>query len=207
MGTSQSTTTDPPETLEDAEREAARIGKENADPDAPPAKPKRVRKPGKTRPRKAPADKAPRTTRAAPLAKRLEDFIGGIGLMVLIVNARDGQLILAGAPKQAAALDALAKENQTVRNALERLLAVSIYGQLAAAFAPTLLGIAANHGAVPPIVGMLVAPPAAPDAQPGAGFGGLDLAGLTEMAAMFTQPAGGDDDGPGVPVGRIVGVG
>lgn len=191
-----------PATLDDARDQAART-------DDPPEKEKRKRPAGKTRARKPAADAAPRTPRPPALKKRLEDFIVSAGAMLILVNARDGQLVIAGAPAQAAALDALAKDNAAVRRALDRLLTVSVYGQLVAAFAPTMLGLAVNHGMVPPAVASIAGaalaptPPAADDAGPLDFLRDLtadDVAGITELANSMM---GG---GAGVPVGRIVGM-
>lgn len=205
--------TDPaPETLDDARAQAAKTDAAAA-ADAPPAPAKRKRAPGKTRARKTPspandaAPTSPRPPRGVSLERRLEEFITAGGAMLLIVNARDGQAVIAGAPSQARALGALAKENPAVKRALEKLLTVSVYGQLLAAFAPTVLTIAANHGAVPPIVASLAgaalaptpAPPAGADAPAGEG---LDLASLGALAASLV--GGGGD---GAPFGAVVGMG
>lgn len=189
-----------PETLDDARRQAAAL----AGGDAPRAK----RAPRKRAPRKrAPAgDKAPTGGARPPaLKKQIEDSITALGAVLLLFNPADAQCIIAGAPQQAAALDALAKKNPAVRRALELLLTASVYGQLIAAFAPTVLGIAANHGKVPPLVAGIVGAtlsgtPAGPTAE-----SPLDLATIASMAAMFTGE-GGDSDA-GAPFGRIVGVG
>lgn len=206
-------TLDAPESLDDARDQADAIAA--AEPAPADAKPKRTRAPRKRAPRaRAPkADKAPRTPpatkRPTSLRAQLEESIAGIGLLVFVVNQADGQLIIAGAPKQARALDQLAKENPAVRGALERLLRTSTYAQLAMAFAPTLLGIAANHGLVPPMVGAIAglanSSPAAGDGAtpeapgPAAGVDLTDLAGLAGLAAMFD----GGNDGP--PFGVVAG--
>lgn len=187
-----------PESLDDARAQADAIRA-----DEPPAKAKRVRKPRTRKPRAAGADTAPRAVRPTSLKAQLKDTITTIGTMVLFLSPADGQAIIAGAPAQADALDALAKKNPAVRRALEGLLTASVYGQLIAAFAPTVLTIAANHGKVPPVVaslaGAAMAPPAAPEPDANGG-GALDLAALATMAAGM---AGGD----GAPFGRIVGLG
>lgn len=207
------TTMDAPATLDEARDQADAIA-----PPAPPtpdAKPKRTRKPRPSRARKPRTDKAPRasTPRATSLRAQLEEAITGVGFVVSIANQHDGRLIMEGAHRQAVALDALAKENPAVRAALARLLTTSVYAQLAMAFAPTLLGIAANHGMVPPIVGALAgmatspapAPAPAPDATATDPFAGVDLTGvspadLDELARAFA-PGGGD----GVPRGVVAG--
>lgn len=192
-----------PETLDAARDQAARN-------DAPP---KRKRPAGKTRARKPRTDAAPRAPRALSLKKRLEDFIVSAGAMLMLVNAADGQVVIAGAPAQAAALDSLAKENPAVRRALDRLLTVSVYGQLVAAFAPTLLGLAANHGMVPQAVANIAGAAFAHDDAP------ADAAPANPLLAMFDNLT--DEDlaaaaelvgslnggGTGVPVGRVVGMG
>lgn len=209
----------PPVDLADARDKAAAIAA-----DEPPTKPKRTRtrKPRATKPRAPKADTPPRSTSPRPpaLRKRLEDSITTLGALLLLVNPTDGQLVIAGAAKQAAALDAIAKDNPAVRRALERMLTASVYGQLAAAFAPTLLGIAANHRMLPaPINGLVAmatapaAPAPSPDASATDGPTPLDLGAMLNtfgpmFAAMTTPPAGGDEDGgAGVPRGSVVGVG
>lgn len=174
--------------------------------------PKRKRAPRKRAPRKR-ADAAPRAPRAPALKGRIESFLVSAGALVLLFNPRDGQAIIAGAPKQAAALDQLAKENPAVKRALERMLTASVYGQLVAAFAPTVLTIAANHGAVPPIVAQLVgagmgastpAPADGDDAGDDAAsamFAGIDPADLANLAASMMGA------GDGAPRGVVVGMG
>lgn len=201
---------EPPASLDDARDQAARAGAADEVP-----KPKRRRPAGKTRPRKTRADSAPRATsatpRQAPLKRRLADAITTVGAMLLLISPADGALIIAGAEKQAAALDALAREQPAVKRALERLLTASVYGQLLAAFAPTLLGLAANHSMLPTSVNGLVQMVTAPrksanaDDAPAADF---SLADLTQLATTFgpmMAAAGGANDGS--PFGAVVGVG
>lgn len=201
----------PPVDLADARDKAAAIAADEA-----PTKPKRTRtrKARAAKPRAPKADTAPRSTSPRPpaLRKRLEDSITTLGALLLLVNPTDGQLIIAGAAKQAAALDAIAKDNPAVKRALERMLTASVYGQLAAAFAPTLLGIAANHRLLPaPINGLVaMATTPAPATSAGATDGPpIDLGAMLGMfgAMTTTPPAGGDDDGAGIPRGSVVGVG
>lgn len=208
------TTTDAPRDLDEAREQADAIAAaEPAISSTPDAKPKRTRA-KRTRAPRARADRKPRTTpskpRATSLAKQLEEAIAGIGLLVYVVNSADGALIMQGAPRQAAALDALAKENPAVRAALERLLRTSVYAGLAMAFAPTLLGIAANHGMVPPIVGALAGmantstPAGSTAGKPETAdpFAGVDL---TAVAAMFAPPPpDASGEGEGVPYGHVV---
>lgn len=195
------TDTGAPASLDEAREQADAIDNAAAPPaPEPDAKPKRARAPRKRAPRKrAPASdrkpRAPRSSSTTPALKpQLEQAITGIGFAVFLVNQRDGQLILDGAARQAAALDALARENPAVRDALLRMMRTSVYAQLAMAFAPTLIGIAANHGMVPAIVGQLVglatSSPASGEADPTpadplAGVEQLvDLAGLAGMGGV-----------------------
>lgn len=198
-----------PESIEEAREQAEAIRV-----DEPPARAKRVRKSRARKPGTAPrADAAPRGPRAPSLKTQLRDLITSVGAMLMLANAADGQAVIAGAAAQADALDALAKKNPAVRRALEGLLTASVYGQLIAAFAPTVLTIAANHGKVPPLVagmvGAALQPTAAesassstgPTSSPADPFAGVDLDALAQMASSLM--GGGD----GVPlVGRVVGM-
>lgn len=222
-----STATAPaPTSLDDARDQAAQIAGEPAaaTPPAADVKPRRARPAGKTRkraPRKPAADRAPRTPPApsrASLKAQIEEAITGVGFVVSVVNLNDGQLIMQGAKRQAAALDALAKENPAVRDALTRMLKTSVYAQLAMAFAPTLLGIAGNHGLVPPIVGQLAgmattAPGggSAPVPGPGDPLAGVDLtdvdpADAAALIAMFAGAPNAPEGGDGAPRGVVTGI-
>ncbi len=220
MTSTATRTADAPRDLDEAREQADAIAAAAepgiSSPPEPDAKPKRTRT-RKPRPSRARTDRAPRATkpRAAALRVQLEEAITGVGLLVFVVNQPDGQLIMAGAARQAAALDALAKENPAVRAALERLLRTSVYAGLAMAFAPTLLGIAANHNLVPPIVGAIAGmansstPAGSTAGKPEAAdpLAGVDL---TNLAAMFAPtPAAPTPDATegseGVPYGVVAG--
>lgn len=195
-----------PATLDEARAQADALDETPSpkmrEPDAPDARPKRTRAPRKRAPRKPAADRKPRAPAASAslpaLRVQLEQAITGIGLAVFIVNQRDGQLIMDGAKPQSLALESLAKENPAVRDALLKLMKTSVYAQLAMAFAPTVLGLAANHGMVPPIIGMLVGanPPAQkyePDGPSTDPFAGVDLNDLARAMG-----------GEGATFGRVV---
>lgn len=214
-------TTDAPRDLDEAREQADAIAPPAATPPAD-AKPKRTRAPRKRAPRKrTTADRAPRasTPRATSLRAQLEEAITSIGFVVMVFNANDGRLIMEGAKRQAAALDALAKENPAVRAALSRLLTTSVYAGLAMAFAPTLLGIAANHNIVPPLVAQLAGaattpPPAsgeagepeASDPLAGVDLTNVDPAEAAALLSMFAASQGAPEgESDGVPRGIVTG--
>lgn len=102
-----------------------------------------------------------KTTTSAPrkatLETRLNDSITTLGMIVAGVGGMtspavqaDGVLVIQHAPNLASALDTVAKNDPRVARALERMLTVGTYGVLLAAVTPLALGIAANHGIVPP---------------------------------------------------------
>lgn len=108
--------------------------------------------------KREPKDKAPRAPRPArskPLKPRLLEAIGGVGLVVSVVHAGDGQAILAGAENLAGALDNLAQENDAVKRALEAALTGSAWGGVIIATAAIALPIMANHGMVPEQLGAM----------------------------------------------------
>lgn len=157
----------PPLSLADA---AAQADATKPADDPPPPKPAAGKKSSTPRKRKrttAPRDRAPAAPRPAALERRIRDFIESIGALVLIANVADGTLIVMGAEQQAAALNSLANENATVKRALETMLAASAWGAVVTAFAPTLIGIAANHGALPAPLTTLFGGNGAPGPGPG----------------------------------------
>lgn len=108
------------------------------------------------------ADSKPKSSKPTPrrdsLEKRLSGSIAGIGTMVLVSGTvsgsaavqADGELIVAHAPHIAQALDKVAKDNPRVAAALESMLTAGVWSGLGVALLPVALGIAANHGAIPP---------------------------------------------------------
>lgn len=110
-------------------------------------------------------DKAPSSSRSSSSSKRqaalntrLTDALVGLGLGVRGIGAvtgselldADGVLIVKQGPAIGDALTRVAEQDPKVRAALERVLTVSVYGQLLSAVLPLAVGIAANHGMVPP---------------------------------------------------------
>lgn len=141
------------------------------------------------------ADKAPKAgktsaPRKASLETRLTGNLVTLGTVIAATGGMtspavtaDGVLICQHAPNVAAALDKIAKDDPRVAAALERMLTVGTWSGLVAAMLPLVLGIAANHGAIPAgIAGLLGGAPAdpatmaglglVPDAPAGAAFGG-----------------------------------
>jgi hypothetical protein len=134
--------------------------------DTAPAAPRRRGRP------KGSTDKAPRTT-AAPrarksttpnLEKRLASSLTTLGTVGCLVSPADGMVVIQGVPALAAALAKLADENPAVRANLERMLTAGAWSGVIAAVLPIVLGILANHGAIPPhLAAMLGAGPAPAD--------------------------------------------
>lgn len=148
-----------------AKRPTTRAGR-RAQAAAKKATPKAETKPSST------AKPAPRR---ASLEVRLAGSIAGLGTSVVIAGAMtspavqaDGMLIVEHSGNIATALDKLAKDNPNVAVALERMLTAGAYAGLITALTPVLLGIAANHGALPPgVLAMLTQQPEADQAPAG----------------------------------------
>lgn len=133
--------------------------------DTPPASPKR-----RGRPPKAAADKAPRaTTRTARksttpnLEKRLASSLTTLGTLGCLVSPADGMVVVQGVPALAAALAKLADENPAVRANLERMLTAGAWSGVIAAVVPMVIGIMANHGAIPPAMAQMFGAPTPPE--------------------------------------------
>lgn len=118
------------------------------------------------------ADRAPRSSgpskpRTKPLADRIEGFYTTIGVGVgLALGQTDGMVIVANARSCAEAWSKAAASNPRIAEAWERILGVSVMGELLMAHAPIALTLAANHGMVPPgVAGMVPGgmEPTAPD--------------------------------------------
>lgn len=123
-------------------------------PPMEPVEPVDPPKRGPGRPRKAAADKAPRTAtpkpRVASLEARLTGSLTTVGAVVGMVSMPDGLVLVEGAPPLAAALAKLAQENPAVKQGLERMLTAGAWSAVIAAAVPIAAGIAANHGMIPP---------------------------------------------------------
>lgn len=120
---------------------------------------------------KASNDKKPAgtTPRKATLETRLAGSLTTLGVavsmgggMVSPAFVADGVLICEHAAAVAKALDKVAQDQPHVKAALERMLTAGVYSSLVAALLPIAVGIAANHGAIPPHLAAMfgVAPPA-----------------------------------------------
>lgn len=142
-------------------------------PDVLPEKPKAERKPRAPR-----APRAPRTPRAAGTrAKRLDIASNmtqlyaavGIGLSMVpspqavghepgvTVTAATGLALAEHAEACGQAWAKAADESPAVRDALEKLLTVSVWGAVISAHVPIILSAAAAAGAIPPALGAMLA--------------------------------------------------
>ncbi len=116
------------------------LGADSVAPDAAPKPEKRARaKSAKPTPKRTPGVKP-------NLRDPIRDQITQLGVIVGVFNAADGQAIINGAEAQADALQHAAEQNDRVRAALQSMLQSSVWAQLFAAFMPTVLAIAMNHG-------------------------------------------------------------
>lgn len=127
---------------------------------------------------KAAPDKSPKATskptpRRASLESRLAGSIASLGTSVAVAGAvagdavvQDGLLIVQSAPALAGALDKIARDNPAIAASLERMLTAGVWSGLVVALLPLLVGIAGNHGLIPPQLAALLAAgePAPPDA-------------------------------------------
>lgn len=125
---------------------------------------------------KAPKTGKPSAPRKASLETRLTGNLITLGTVIAATGGMtspavtaDGVLICQHAPNVAAALDKIAKDDPRVAAALERMLTVGTWSGLVAAMLPLVLGIAANHGAIPPGIASLLG--ATPDADAAASLG------------------------------------
>lgn len=106
----------------------------------PDAKPKQA----KANPRRASLE-----TRLTGSLTTLGTVVAATGTMVSPAVQADGVLIVAHAPGVAAALDKVAKDDPRVAAALEKMLTAGVWSGLIAALLPLMVGMAANHGAIP----------------------------------------------------------
>lgn len=115
--------------------------------------------------------KAPGTAgRATPLQGRLQEAIGGVGILVCLLNEIDGLAIIEGAERLSIALDKAAKQNPAVKRTLEAVLTGSVWGEVAFAAGAIALPIGVNHGMIPAgLVGRLPGFVEVPYAENGAG--------------------------------------
>jgi hypothetical protein len=114
------------------------------------------------------------TPRRAPLETRLTDSLIALGAAIAAAGGvgagqavqADGVLVIQHAPDVAKALSDVAKDDPRIAAALERMLTVSVWGGLFAALLPLGIGIAANHGAVPPHIAAMLTGGQVPDFPP-----------------------------------------
>lgn len=106
----------------------------------------------------APSGPAVKGGRATKLEKQLAETLTSLGVVVYAFDQFDGQTIIEGAPRLAASLDNLARQNPTVKATLERMLAGSAYGAVAASLGSILVPILAHHGLLPALPGILPPP-------------------------------------------------
>lgn len=145
---------------------------------------------------KGKSDKAPSSTprpRRSDLETRLTTSLATLGTGLVAAGsmtspavAADGILVIRQAPDVSKALADLAKNDPRVAAALERMLTVGTYGALVAAVAPLMIGIAANHGAIPAHV---------------AGMVGVELPDPSELFGQPVDPTGDTFD-PSPPNGQ-----
>lgn len=114
------------------------------------------------------------TPRKANLETRLTGSLVTLGTVTAVSGgmvspafAQDGVLITEHAASIASALAKVADDQPQVKAALERMLTAGVWSGLVAAMLPLVVGIAANHGAIPPhLAAMLGATVPEPPAQP-----------------------------------------
>lgn len=120
----------------------------------------RAKKSTSTDARPKPATSAPRKatleTRLTGSLVSLGTVVAASGAMVSPALTADGVLICQHAPHVAAALDKVAQNDPRVKAALEKMLTAGVWSGLVAAMLPLVVGIAANHGAIPPHVAALL---------------------------------------------------
>lgn len=140
----------PPKPDEAPKRPTTRAGRKAA------AEAAKARKAGAGKADTSPKSTAPKP-RKASLETRLTESLVTLGVVIAATGGasgspihHDGVLITEHAASVAKALADVAKSNPAVAAALERMLTVGTWSGLIAALLPLALGIAANHGAVPP---------------------------------------------------------
>lgn len=101
---------------------------------------------------------SPATGRKAPLQGRLQEAIGGMGVMIALVNEVDGLAIIQGAERLSTALDKAAQQSPAVRRTLEAVLTGGVWAEVAFASGAIIVPIALNHGLVPASIGGAVFP-------------------------------------------------
>lgn len=92
------------------------------------------------------------------LEARLTEQLTIMGMFVGLIDQYDGTVIVAGGPRFAAALTKLARENPSIRKALEMMLEGSAWAEVIVAGGMIALPIAAHHGMLPNQLGQKLAP-------------------------------------------------
>jgi hypothetical protein len=126
--------------------------------------------------------KSTSTPRKASLETRLTGSLVTLGTVTAVSGgmvspafAQDGVLITEHAASIASALAKVADDQPQVKAALERMLTAGVWSGLVAAMLPLVVGIAANHGAIPPhlaaMLGATVPEPAPAGPAMPQGFG------------------------------------
>jgi len=75
-----------------------------------------------------------------------------------VVLAADAAALIEGAPAVGAAVGQLAEQRPEVAAALDRMMTVTPFGALIAAVLPLVMQLAANHGVVPAVPGLVESP-------------------------------------------------
>lgn len=96
------------------------------------------------------------TTRTTSLEKRLTEMYVSIGTMVIVADPTCGLAVVQAAPEIGAALDNLAKENKSVRKALEKMLQGGAWGGVIMAHFPIITTVLAHHGLLPEQVASVI---------------------------------------------------
>lgn len=139
-------------------------------PDPSPPKRGRGRPPGSpNRPKASDSAPRPRTGGTSARGKRekaLLGTLGGIGVGICLVNRRDGEVVLAGAPALADSLAALAEQNPAVARAIDGMNAVGAWSGVFAAAGAIIVPILANHRMLPGGVAAFAAPPSGEAPEP-----------------------------------------
>lgn len=95
-------------------------------------------------------EKKPKSApRRASLEKRLSDMLVSMGTAVAMADQTCGLSIVAQGPEVASALDALARDNTSVRRGLEKLLTGGAWGGVFLAVSPVLSTVLAHHRVLP----------------------------------------------------------
>ncbi|WP_129286724.1 hypothetical protein [Streptomyces sp. GZWMJZ-114] len=117
---------------------------------------------------KGATDKAPRkrTAPTASLEKRLAASLTTVGTVAALVSPADGMVVVQGVPALASALARVADENPSVKANLERMLTAGAWSGVLAALMPIVIGVMANHGAIPSGLASMLGAQAAADEAP-----------------------------------------